>query len=171
MKYIKLFIALIGIITIICSCKKDTTETTGIPVNIIFNSEFENQGDLADWTQSTGGQAVIDSSAVKFTNITECFSFETLNLIPVTKGRIYELKLTGKVNPAISGDPALCAGNFIIYVMQNGKNLVSESFGNHTSWTQESFSFETATAESIKIKFLIGTIRGAWIDDLVLTAK
>ena len=114
MKLVKILLCLAGILSVLYSCKKDSGNGTVYPTSIIFSSKFENQNDLAAWTQSSGGQAVIDSSAVKFTNITECFQFETMNLIPVTKGKIYELKLTGKVNPAISGDPALCAGNFLI---------------------------------------------------------
>ena len=166
MKTCKFLITLVGIIIIFYSCKKDSSENTNNSPTIIFSSRFENQNDLDAWTQSTGGQAIIDSSTVKFTNITDCFHFETLNLIPVQKGKIYDLKLVGKVNPAIIGDPAFCVGNFMIYVVQGSTNIISESFGNYTTWTQKSFSFEATSSASIKIKFLIGTTRGAWIDEL-----
>ena len=166
MKICKFLITLVGIITILYSCKKDSSENTSNSPNIIFSSKFENQNDLGAWTQSSGGQAVIDSSTVKFTNITECYHFETLNLLPVQKGKTYELKLTGKVNHSIAGDPAFCVGDFMIYVVQGSTNIISESFGNYSSWTQKSFSFEATSSASVKIKFLIGTTRGAWIDDL-----
>ena len=166
MKTFRILITMIGIITILYSCKKDCSDNTSKTPNILFSSKFESKTDLSLWTQSTGGQAIIDSATVKFTNITECFLFETLDLIPVQKGKTYELQLIGKVNPAIGGDPALCAGNFIIYIVQGSTNLISTSFGNYTSWTQKSFSFEATSSASIKIKFLIGTTRGAWIDNL-----
>jgi hypothetical protein len=168
MKIFKLLILITGIFTLFYSCKKNSDNSTNNSPNILFSSKFETQTDLNSWTQSSGGLAIIDSSAVKFTNITDCFQFETLNLIPVTKGKTYELKLTGKVNPAQSGDPVLCAGNFLIYVIQGSTIIISESFGNYPSWTQKSFSFEATSSASVKIKFLIGTTRGAWIDDLEL---
>ena len=40
-----------------------------------------------------------------------------------------------------------------------------------TSWTQKSYSFEATSSASVKIKFLVGTTRGAWIDDLVFSVK
>jgi len=169
MKTVKILITLLGIIAILSSCKKNSGDNTGNPTIIIFSSGFENQNDLNAWTQSSGGQAIIDSSAVKFTNITECFDFETLNLLPVQKGKTYELKLTGKVNQAMGGDPALCVGNFMIYIVQGSTNIIAESFGNYPSWTQKSFSFEATSSASVKIKFLIGTTRGAWINDLEFT--
>ena len=171
MKTVYLLLLITGTITLFYSCNKDSKDSASNSSKIIFISQFENQNDLAAWTQSTGGEAVIDSAAVKFTNVTECFLFETLNLLPVVKGKIYELKITGKVNPAQSGDPGLCAGNFLIYVVQGSSNIISESFGNYTSWTQKSFSFEAISSASVKIKFLIGTTRGAWIDSIELIEK
>jgi hypothetical protein len=168
MKTCKFLLALLGIITVLSSCKKDSTENTSDSPKIIFSSGFNSQSDLSFWTQSSGGQALIDSTTVKFTNITECFRFETLNLLPVQKGKIYVLKFKGKVNPAISGDPVFCVGNFMIYIIQGSTQIISESFGNYTSWTQKSYSFEATSSASIKIRFLIGTTRGAWIDDLQL---
>ena len=166
MKTVKILIILTSTLLIVFACKKKSGESTSNALNILFSSGFGNQNDLTAWTQSSGGQAVIDSSAVKFTNITECFLFETLNAIPVQNGKIYELRLTGKVNPALNGDPALCAGNFITYITQDNTNIVSESFGNNLSWTQKSYSFKATSSSPVKIKFLIGTTRGAWIDDI-----
>jgi hypothetical protein len=168
MKTLRILIALIGIIPISYSCSKKSSDNTTSTQTTLFSSKFESSSDLSLWTQSTGGLAIIDSSAVKFTNITECFQFETMDLIPVQKGKSYELIINGKANPPQNGDPALCAGNFIIYIVQGSTNLLEASFGNYTSWTQRSFSFEAATSASVKIKFLIGTTRGAWIDDLKL---
>ncbi len=167
MKNKDLLLLVFGIITLLYACKKDST---GAPITI-FSTKFDNQADLNAWTQSVGGKAIIDANAVKFDSITDCFRFETLNLIPVQKGKIYELKLTGKVNSSTSGDPGLCAGDFLIYVVQGSTNLISESFGQYASWTQKSYSFEATSSASIKIKFLIGTTRGAWIDNLELIEK
>ena len=164
MKKNQLVFLLFGIITILYACKKDST---GAPITI-FSTKFDNQADLNAWTQSVGGKAVIDANSVKFDSITECYHFETLNLIPVQKGKVYELKLTGKVNSSTSGDPGLCAGDFLIYVVQGSTNLISESFGQYGLWTQKSYSFEAASSAAVKIKFLVGTTRGAWIDDLEL---
>jgi hypothetical protein len=159
---------LIGSITVLSSCKKEAGDNTGNSNQIIFSSKFETQNDLSAWSQSAGGQAIIDSSAVKFTNISGCFHFETVNLIPVRKGKSYELQLKGKVNESIQGDPALCSGDFIVWVVQGNTNVISQSFGNYPSWTQKSFSFEAASSTPVKIEFLIGTTRGAWIDNLEL---
>lgn len=159
------------IIFMLYSCKKDSNEDNTNSPKTIFSSKFENQNDLNLWNQSSGGQAIIDANAVKFDSITECFHFETLNLIPVQKGKTYELKLTGKVNSSVSGDPAYCVGNFMIYIVQGSTNIISEGFGNYPSWTLRSYSFEATSSAAVKIKFLIGTTRGAWIDDIELIEK
>ena len=171
MKALKFLFILIGIITVLSSCKKNASDNSTNSSQVIFNSKFETQNDLSAWSQSAGGQAIIDSSAVKFTNISNCFHFETVNLIPVVKGKSYELRIKGKVNESIQGDPVYCAGDFIIWVVQGSTNVISQSFGNYPSWTQKSFSFEALSSASVKIEFLIGTTRGAWIDDLELIAN
>ena len=171
MKALKILFTLIGIITVLSSCKKNSSDNSTDASQVIFSSKFETQNDLNAWNQSVGGQAIIDSSAVKFTNISNCFHFETVNLIPVVKGKSYELRIRGKVNESIQGDPLYCAGDFIIWVVQGSTNIISQSFGNNPVWTQKSFSFEALSSASIKIEFLIGTTRGAWIDDLELIAK
>jgi hypothetical protein len=114
MKNKHLLLLVFSIITVLYACKKDST----VAPTTIFSTKFETQTDLNAWTQSVGGKAVIDANSVKFDSITECYHFETLNLIPVQKGKVYELKLTGKVNSSTSGDPGLCAGDFLIYVVQ-----------------------------------------------------
>ena len=141
MKALKFLFTVIGIITILSSCKKDTSDNSTNSSQIIFSSKFETQNELSAWFQSAGGHAIIDSSSVKFTNISNCFHFETVNLIPVVKGKTYELRIRGKVNESIQGDPLYCAGDFIIWVVQGSTNLISQSFGNYPSWTQKSFSF------------------------------
>jgi len=171
MKALKMLLTVISIITVLSSCKKDTSDNSSNSSQVLFSSKFETQNDLSAWSQSAGGQAIIDSSAVKFVNISNCFHFETVNLIPVVKGKSYELKIRGKVNEAIQGDPVYCAGDFIIWVVQGSTNLISQSFGNYPSWTQKSFSFEASTSAPVKIEFLIGTTRGAWIKDLELIAN
>ena len=162
---------LLGIIVLFSSCKKDSNDNSSNPANVIFSSKFDAQNDLNAWSQSAGGQAIIDSSAVKFTNITNCFHLETVNLIPVKSGKSYELHLRGKVNESIQGDPMFCAGDFIIWVVQGNENVISQSFGNYPSWTQKSFSFAAKSSVSVKIEFLIGTTRGVWIDYIELIEK
>jgi hypothetical protein len=166
MKAIRLLTVVVCAIIILSGCKKDSSDDTNNQPAVLFSSGFDSQADLNAWSQSSGGQAVIDSSAVMFTNITNCFQFETVNLIPVQKGKTYELRITGKVNPAISGDPMLCAGNYLVYIVQGSTNIISESFGNYPSWTVKSYSFEATSSAAVKIKFLIGTTRGVWISDL-----
>ena len=165
MRYLNFLITL-ALLLAMHACKKDSANNTGNQPVTLFSSKFDKQADLSLWTQSAGGQAIIDSSAVKFTNLTSCFQLETSSLIPVQKGKTYDLKLTGKVNPAMPGDPVLCAGNFLIYVVQGNSYLISASFGNYPSWTQRSFSFEATSSASVTIKILVGTTRGAWIDNL-----
>jgi hypothetical protein len=53
-------------------------------------------------------------------------------------------------------------------LFRGSTNLISESFGQYGLWTQKSYSFEAASSAAVKIKFLVGTTRGAWIDDLEL---
>ncbi|MCX6248014.1 MAG: hypothetical protein NTW10_09790 [Bacteroidetes bacterium] len=166
MKAVKILFILAGILTVLSSCKKDTSDTSGTPTNVLFHSDFTSLTDLSVWSQSSGGEAIIDSSAVKFTNISDCYHFETINPIPVQKGKTYELRIKGKVNESLSGDPMLCAGDFIVWVVQGSTNVISDSFGNHPAWTQRSFSFEATSSASVKIEFLIGTMRGAWIDSI-----
>jgi len=149
-------------------CKKKSTDDQSTSSKTIFSSKFETQADLNAWSQDASGKARIDGSAVKFDSITGCYHFETINLIPVQSGKSYELRLTGKVNYHVAGDPVLCAGDFIIWIVQGSTNLIDESFGNYPNWTQRSFSFTATSSASVKIEFLIGTTRGAWIDDIEL---
>jgi hypothetical protein len=166
MKAINILFILAAILMVLSSCRKDTGDTSGTPSNVLFHSDFTSSNDLSAWSQSAGGDAVIDSSAVKFTNITDCYHFETINLIPVQTGKSYELQIKGKVNESLSGDPMLCAGDFIVWVVQGSTNVISASFGNHPAWTQRSFSFQAASSAPVRIEFLIGTTRGAWIDSI-----
>jgi hypothetical protein len=161
-----LLLLIIGTIFIGSSCKKkaDSSESTSNSTSVTF--KFENLSDLNYWTQSAGGEAIIDSGAVKFQNLTQCFHYETTNLIPVNNGESYVLKISGKVNESIQGDPGLCAGDFLIYVIQGSTNLIQTSFGNHPNWVIMSYSFVAASSAPIKIKFLIGTTRGAWIQKI-----
>jgi hypothetical protein len=159
------------ILAILPGCKKDSTDNTSNSSAVIFSTTFEDQTALNAWSQTTGGQAVIDSSAVKFTNITECFHFETINLIPVVNGKTYELSLTGKVNSSQTGDPAMCVGDFMVYVVQGSTNLISDGFGKYPAWTERNYSFTATSSAAVKIKFLIGTTRGAWIKEIKLTQK
>ena len=170
MKTRKSLLILFCLMALFSSCKKDS-DNNSISSNIVFKSTFDTENDLSAWSQSSGGQAIIDSSAVKFTNITNCFHFETINLIPVKSGKSYELHLRGKVNGLIQGDPVFCAGDFIIWVEQGNEHLISQSFGNYPDWTQRSFSFAANSSASVKIEFLIGTTRGAWIDSIELIEK
>ncbi len=171
MKPLISLLLLFGVVFISDGCKKKSSASQTAAPAALFSSKFENQSDLQAWTASAGGEAVIDNGAVKFQNITSCFQFETASLIPVQQGKTYVLKITGKVNYHVPGDPVLCAGDFLIYVTQEGNNLVSASFGAHPSLTQMAYSFTAATSASINIKFLVGTTRGAWIDNIELVAN
>jgi len=168
MKTISITLLFLGLAICFSTCKKKSEENQTPSSTTLFSSTFNNSSDLSYWTQSAGGVAFIDSNAVKLDSITNCFQFETKNLIPVQAGKSYALNLTGKVNEAVQGDPMLCAGDFLIYIVQGNTNLLSTSFGNYPSWTQRAFSFTAITSASIKIKFLIGTTRGAWIDYISL---
>ncbi len=159
-----------GVVFMLGGCKKkSSTDTTTPPA--LFSCKFDSPADLNGWTANAGGEAVIDNGAVKFQNITSCFQYETANPIPVQQGKSYALKITGKVNYHLSGDPPLCAGDFLIYVTQDGNNLVSASFGDHPALTAVIYAFTATTAAGIKLKFLVGTTRGAWIDNIELVAE
>ena len=153
------------------SCKKKSSETTYDGNNIVFSSAFDTHADLVIWSQSSGGQAVIDQNTAKLTATDGCFQFETIDLIPVETGKTYTLKFKGKVIASQAGDPVFCAGDFLIYIMQGSTVLLSQSFGNYPDWVQKSFSFQATKPVPISIKFLIGTKRGVWIDDLSLTEQ
>ncbi|MCX6251441.1 MAG: hypothetical protein NTX61_11900 [Bacteroidetes bacterium] len=163
-----IILTVLGIALCFSGCKKKSTDDQNNSSKTIFSSKFETQAELNAWSQTSGGKAFIDGSAVKFDSITGCFHFETINLIPVKTGKSYELRLTGKVNYHLAGDPVLCAGDFIIWLVQGNTNLIDESFGNYPNWTQRSFSFTATSSASVKIEFLIGSTRGAWIDDIAL---
>ena len=162
------FLFVLGICSTLISCKKSSSTTDGGSGSSLFSSTFNASSDLNAWLQSGGGEAVIDSTAVKFQNITGCFRFETANLISVKAGKSYTLKIRGKVNNSQDGDPALCAGDFLVYVTQGSTDLISASFGQFPAWTTNSWSFTVKSSASINIHFLIGTTRGAWIDNLEL---
>jgi len=169
MKSLISFFLVLGCILLGSSCKKnsDSNQSTSSPTTLTL--KFENQSDLNNWIQSAGGEAIIDSESVKFQNIIQCFHFETVNLISVESGKSYILKVTAKVNHSIEGDPGLCVGDFMIYVIQGSTYLVETGFGDHPNWTTISYSFKVNSSASIKIKFLIGTTRGAWINKLELS--
>jgi hypothetical protein len=158
-------------LTLFSSCKKKTSETSDGGPTVIFSSKFDSSADLQLWSQSSGGLAVIDQNSAKLTATNGCFQFETKNLIPVVTGKSYILTFTGKVIQHEVGDPVLCAGDYLIYIMQGNSVLISHSFGNYPDWTQKSFSFQATSSSAIGIKFLVGTTRGAWVDDLTLTQQ
>jgi len=171
MKPMITLLLLFGIFFMLCGCKKKSSTSQPAATASVFSNKFDTQADLAGWISTVGGEAVLDNGAVKFQNITSCFHYETASLIAVQQGKTYILKITGKVNYHVSGDPMLCAGDFLVEVIQEGNYLVSESFGDHPALTTVSYAFTAATSASIKIKFLIGTSRGAWIDNIELVAN
>ena len=142
------------------SCKKSR--------GIIFSSHFDNATDLNLWSHSSDGDAVVDSSVLKLRAVTGCIQLETVDLISVSKGKTYTLKFKGRVDPTLVGETGYCVGDYMIYVEQGSTDIIADGFGNYTGWTQKSFSFEATSSASVKIKFLIGTVKGAWIDDLEL---
>jgi hypothetical protein len=163
-----LFISVtLGILLCLCGCSKTSREDNGSP-KTVFQTKFDNPEDLNLWSQSAGGVAYINDSSVKFDSITSCFRFETINLIPAQAGKTYELRLTAKVNRSVSGDPSYCVGYFMIHVIQGNEKLISDGFGDYPTWTKKSYSFSTTSGAYLKIYFLIGTTRGAWIDELEL---
>ena len=85
------------------SCEKESG-------GIIFSSSFDNASDLNLWTQSSGGEALIEQDYLKLKAVTGCFVFETVDLIPVQKGETYTFKFIGKVDNPLIGDPAHCVG-------------------------------------------------------------
>ena len=132
----------------------------------LFVSHFDTAADLALWSPSAEGQAEIESNYVKLKAVSGCFQYETANEISVEKDKTYILKFKGKAEPTLLGETGYCANDFMVYVEQGNNNPVGVSFGNFTSWTQKTFSFTATSASPVRIKFLIGTTKGVWLDEL-----
>lgn len=148
------------------SCDEDSSdEDDG---GAIFTSSFDYASDLNLWTQSAGGEAVIEQDHLKLKANSGCFVFETVDFISVEKGKSYTLKFKGKVDPPQIGDPAHCVGYFMVYIVQGSDYLIEDGFGDYPDWTQKSYGFEAPTSAGVRIRFMIGTEKGAWLDDLEL---
>jgi hypothetical protein len=163
----KIILLFIFSLSFFCTtCKKDPDPNTNNGSTVIFSSNFDTHADLVVWSQSAGGEAVIEQNLLKMVAKTSCFQFETIDSIPVQSGKTYVLKLWAKADSSASGDPHYCGGDFLVYVEQGSTDVITGNLGNYLLWTQKSYSFQAATSGSVIIKFLVGTTKGAWLNDL-----
>jgi outer membrane biogenesis lipoprotein LolB len=57
------FLLLIFVAALLTSCTKDAEDTPTAASPVVFKATFDDPNELNGWSQSSGGQAVIDSSA------------------------------------------------------------------------------------------------------------
>ncbi len=137
----------------------------------LFEATFDDAAALAVWSASAGGRAEVVQGHLKLQAISDCFVFESLELFEVKANRVYYLSYLGKITPFQIGDPAFCTSFLTLKVLQNGRTLVSESFGGAPDWTAKGFSFQVTDSAPIQIRFEVGSYRGVWIDDVQLVAQ
>jgi hypothetical protein len=152
---------------LLTTCKEDPEPTTNDGSIVIFSSTFDNHADLALWSQSPGGEAAIVQNTLNLVAKTSCFKFETKEAIPVQPGKTYFLNFWAKVDSASIGDTHYCGADFLVQVVKDSTNVVYGNIRNY-GWTQKSYSFQVASADSVSIEFLTGTTRGAWLGNLEL---
>lgn len=165
-KYVEKFVLtlLVFLVMALCSCDKTNAA-------MLFEANFDDATALAAWSTSSSGSAEVLQGHVKLQALSDCFVFETLESFEVKSARTYYLSYLGKISPFQIGDPTFCTGFFVVKVMQNGKVVARESFGNAVDWAAKGFSFEVTNNAPIKIRFEIGSFRGVWVDDVRLVAQ
>ena len=150
--------------TLICamfslmSCNKDRNQ-------IIF-FDFSNQSDLEEWNVFGDGNTLIDNGIITFSNISSCYHLDLKELIDVKRNRSYKIKIRSKHNPPQIGDPVYCVGSMMIWVKQDGEDLMMEGANSGDDYIDQQFTFKTNSSSPIQFKIMIGTPNGAWIDNI-----
>jgi hypothetical protein len=136
---------------------------------------FDSLSDTADWNLYPGGSLSIDTSAkyngassLKLITETQCFVVERIKGVEVNKDKVYVIHFHYKMEPGQIGDIGYCAGEFLIQLKQGNEYVLDEVISGVNDWTEKYFYFQPINNVPVKIKLLIGTERGVWLDDLIL---
>ena len=176
-KYLKLLIALVVILQLGCSKdSKNNEDTPSSKEKMAYY--FEDESELADWNISSNGTGEINNtekyngnSSFKLAGVTACHHVDKIEGVSVEKDKTYKLKFYAKVIYSQIEDPALCAGDIILWVKQGNEYVLNEYIGGAENWTEKNFYFTSESNTPVTIEFLIGTIHGVWIDDLIITEQ
>jgi hypothetical protein len=107
-------------------------------------------------------------ASLKLITESQCFVIEKVKGVDVDKDKINVLYFHYKMEPMQIGDIGYCAGPFLIWLKQGNEDLLIDGVMGVNDWTEQYFYFQPKNNISVKIKLLIGTDRGVWLDDLIL---
>lgn len=134
--------------------------------NQILFFDFTSQTDLEEWNITGDGSVSLDSGIIYFSNISSCFHFDLEELINIRKKRNYKIKIRSKNNPAQIGDPAYCIGNLMVCIKQDGETIIMEGTASGSNFVDQQYTFTTISSSPVQLKIMVGTINGAWIDQI-----
>ena len=172
MKTTHAFIVL-SLVVLLFSCRKDH----GIGENeIIYSDYFNSNADLSGWTVSSSGMAEITdstqtegSASLHMKAVSGCLSIEKNQGVAVESNTNYELKFDAQAIFSQTGDIASCAGDYLIILSQRDDEIGYFDVYGITGWSTQYEYFTTVSSLPVKVKILIGTYHGAWIDNLTIT--
>lgn len=156
-KYLVAFL-IFKLLFLFSSCNKDR--------NQILFFDFSTTSDLEKWNIIGDGSVSLDSGIIYFSNISSCLHFDFEELINIKKKRNYKIKIRSKNNPAQIGDPAYCVGNLMVCIKQDGETIIMEGTASDSNFVDQQYTFTTTSSSPVQLKIMVGTINGAWIDQL-----
>ena len=169
---------------ILTSCKKDneivkddfiTIEIGGKKYKSVSIDDFNSLSDSSNWNIYPYGVFLIDTinkfngeASVNLTADGGCFILEKIEGVPVDKEKIYFIHFYYKLLETQIGEVGHCFGDFMIWLKQGDETLLLDGCHGIESWTEKYFYFQPINNVPVKIKLLVGTEHGVWLDDLIV---
>lgn len=181
------------IIVALIGCEKEGASSSDSENEIVsvggnnYKVLSETNVDLGDgsinWIGGSGGSMSVDStsrigdSTVLYMTAKEgCFTVnqkEGTSTLPQQQSAIlfsYMLPTT-TFSDVQAGRGYTCAGACRMEILQGNEIVLSEWVRERDFWTSAHFQFRTKSVEPIKIRFIVGTQNGFWIDDIFILEK
>jgi hypothetical protein len=165
------------------SIDKEIVVIGGISYEVVSSISIEQISDSANWLTSTGGVLRVDTSITNTDSLAlylaatdGCFSAEQIQGTPqILKQECaiqfqYQLPIT-TFNDIRDGNGFTCAGACRMEIFQGEELLLSEWVRERDVWGNAEYFFRTKITDEVKIRFVVGSKKGFWIDDIKLLQK
>lgn len=180
--------------SLLWSCSKDNDSGNGDDADkiVVIDGQAYSQvstinitkgTDEQNWTSNSGGALYVDStsnigdSITLFMTATEgCFSAEQRSGTPMITQQESVLQFSYMLpetsfNDIREGNGFTCAGACRMEIFQGEELLLSEWIRESDEWAELQFFFRTKQTEEVKIRLVVGSKKGLWIDNLNLLQK
>ncbi len=148
------------------------------PYELLKSVNFNEMADTALWSWTNNGNLTVDntskvgdSTVVYMEAEYDCFRAEIKQGVPIVLQQESAIEFSYLLprttfNDIRHGEGLVCSGACKLEIYQGNEILFSEWLSETSVWTNLQFLFRTKKTEEVKIKFILGTRKGFWIDNI-----